>query len=97
MRIIILSFVILQCIGCASVKQPTEINSALMKHKKITISDEEGIFYLIKGQQRLCKIMSVDGLPKFISIEIAPKNINIVLLTYFAGSHDLIDILDNQN
>lgn len=60
-----------------------------------SVIDEQGFFYLIKGQQKLCQIPSVGGMPKFIKLEKIKSNQDVVLIKYFAGTagtYDLIDI-----
>jgi hypothetical protein len=60
-----------------------------------SVLDEQGFFYLVKAEQKLCEIYSVGGLPKFIKLEPISANQDVVLLKYFAGTagtHDLIDV-----
>jgi len=59
-----------------------------------SVLDQQGLFYLIKAEQKLCEIVSVGGMPKFIVVETIAENKNVILLKYFAGTagtHDLID------
>jgi len=60
-----------------------------------SVLDEQGFYYLVKGEQKLCEIYSVGGLPKFIKLEEVITNKNIVFIKYFAGTagtHNLIDV-----
>ncbi|NQZ83072.1 MAG: hypothetical protein HRT52_18855 [Colwellia sp.] len=60
-----------------------------------SVLDEQGFFYLVKAEQKLCEIHSVGGLPKFIKLEYISSNQEVVLIKYFAGTagtHDLIDV-----
>ena len=59
-----------------------------------SVLDQQGFYYLVIAEKKLCEIISVGGMPKFIELEKVAENKNIILLKYFAGTagtHDLID------
>jgi len=51
-----------------------------------SVLDEQGFFYLVKAEQKLCEIYFVGGLPKFIKLEKINANQDVVLIKYFAGT-----------
>jgi len=59
-----------------------------------SVIDQQGFFYLIKAEKKICEIISVGGMPKFIKLEKIPDNQNIVLLKYFAGTAGTYDLID---